>query len=90
MRRAKHPRKEVEQALRYAESQGWRVVVGGSHAWGRMYCPYNWANCRHGEFCIRSIWSTPRNAGDHAQDLQRAIDNCAMREPFEADQRRKE
>jgi hypothetical protein len=90
MRRAKHPRKEVEQALRYAESQGWRVVIGGSHAWGRMYCPYNRANCRHGEFCIGSIWSTPRNAGDHAQDLQRAIDNCAMHEPFEADQRRKE
>lgn len=25
-----HPKKEVEQALSYAEGQGWRVEVGGS------------------------------------------------------------
>lgn len=27
MTRAKHPKKEVEAALRYAESQGWRVEM---------------------------------------------------------------
>ncbi len=46
MGRARHPKKEVEEALRYAEASGWRVEVGGSHAWGRIYCPYNDAECR--------------------------------------------
>ena len=32
MARSPHPKKEVEEALRYAEGQGWRVEVGGSHA----------------------------------------------------------
>ena len=33
MARPSHPKKEVEEALRHAEGQGWRVDVGGSHAW---------------------------------------------------------
>lgn len=45
-RRPSHPRKEVEQALQHAESRGWRIEVGGSHAWGRMYCPFNDDACR--------------------------------------------
>jgi hypothetical protein len=76
MARASHPKKEVEAALRHAERHGWRVVVGGSHAWGRMYCPYNDQECRCGEFCIASVWSTPRNAGNHARQLMRVVDNC--------------
>jgi hypothetical protein len=40
MGRASHPKKEVEAALQYAEEAGWRVEVGGSHAWGRIYCPF--------------------------------------------------
>ena len=57
--RVRHPKKDVEEALRHAEGNGWRVEVGGSHAWGKLYCPYNDAECRCGEFCITSIWSTP-------------------------------
>ena len=49
MARSPHPKKEVEEALRHAEGQGWRVEVGGSHAWGRIYCPYNDEECRCGE-----------------------------------------
>jgi hypothetical protein len=79
MPRAKHPNKEVESALRHAEAHGWRISVGGSHAWGRIYCPYNDPECRCGEFCITSVWSTPRNAGNHARDLRRVVDNCAIR-----------
>ena len=52
MKRSAHPKKDVEKALQYAESQGWRVVQGGSNAWGKMYCPANAADCRCGEFCI--------------------------------------
>jgi len=55
MIRPTHPKKEIEETLRYAEWQGWRVDVGGSHAWGRAYCPYNDEACRCGEFCITSI-----------------------------------
>lgn len=76
MSRTAHSKKEIEEALRYAESQGWRVETGGSHAWGRIYCPYNDKDCRCGEFCISSVWSTPRNAGNHARALRRVVDNC--------------
>lgn len=79
MARPRHPKKEIEQAIRHAESSGWQVEVGGSHAWGRLYCPYNDADCRCGEFCIVSIWSTPRNPGNYARMLARVVNNCAAR-----------
>jgi hypothetical protein len=78
MSRPVHPKKEIEQALRHAELHGWRVEVGGSHAWGRIYCPYNSADCRCGEFCITSIWSTPKNPCNHARAVKRVVDNCAF------------
>jgi hypothetical protein len=73
MARSPHPKKEVEEALKHAEEQGWRVEVGGSHAWGRIYCPYNDEECRCGEFCITS---TPKNPGNHARALRRVVNNC--------------
>jgi len=76
MPRPPHSKKEIEDALRYAEGHGWRVEVGGGHAWGRVYCPYNDAQCRCGEFCIASVWSTPKNPGNHARALRRVVDNC--------------
>jgi hypothetical protein len=79
MARARHPKKEIEAAIQYAEASGWRVAVGGSHAWGKLYCPYNEAECRCGQFCITSIWSTPRNPGNYARKLRRVVDNCAAR-----------
>jgi hypothetical protein len=30
------------------------------------------------EFCIVSVWSTPRNAGNHAKLIRRVIDNCTV------------
>lgn len=78
MARPKHSKKEVEEALKHAESRGWRVDVGGSHAWGKIYCPYNDAECRCGEFCISSIWSTPKNPGNHARHIKRVVDNCTV------------
>ncbi|QCI10977.1 hypothetical protein E6B08_05945 [Pseudomonas putida] len=76
MSRPSHAAKEVERALRHAESQGWKVVAGGGHCWGKMYCPYNDADCRCGEFCITSIWSTPKNPGNFARQLKRIVSNC--------------
>jgi len=79
MPRRSHTKQEIEDALRYAESRGWRIEVGGSHAWGKMYCPYNDKECRCGEFCIVSIWSTPKNAGTHAKQIKRVVNNCSTR-----------
>jgi len=41
MVRPKHPNKEIEQAIRYAELKGWRYQSLGhsAHAWGRLLCP---------------------------------------------------
>lgn len=76
--RRRHPDKEIENALQFAELNGWRVVPGGSHAWGRMYCPARNDTCRCGAFCITSIWSTPRNAGGHSRLLRRVVLNCSF------------
>lgn len=78
MTRKKHPKSEIENALLYAEEHHWKVVLGGSHAWGKIYCPYNNKDCRCGEFCISSIWSTPKNTGNHAKQIKRVVDNCLM------------
>ena len=77
MSRAKHPHKEIEQALLYAEAHGWKIVTGGSHAWGKMYCPENNKYCRCGEFCILCVWCTPKNPHNHARALCRIVDRCA-------------
>ena len=77
MARASHPKKEIERVLHHAEKRGWRVEVGGSHAWGKIFCPFRTDLCRCGEFCITSVWSTPRNVVSHAKALQRVVDGCA-------------
>jgi len=84
MARTSHPKKEVEDALRHAEEHGWRIEVGGGHAWGRIYCPYNQYECRCGEFCIASVWSTPKNPGNHARALRRVVDGCTVRRERQA------
>jgi hypothetical protein len=84
MARATHPKKEVEEALKHAQANGWRVETGGAHAWGKIYCPYNDDECRCGEFCITSVWSTPKNPGNHARALKRVVDNCTTRKNQQA------
>jgi hypothetical protein len=75
-----HPKKEIEAALAYAEARGWRIEPkkGNGHAWGQMLCPDNNDECRCGEFCITSIWSTPRCPANHAKALKRVVDHCAF------------
>lgn len=82
MARALHPKKDVEAALRYAERNGWHVETGGAHAWGKIYCPYTDRDCRCGEFCIVSVWGTPKNAVNHARALIRVVDNCCMHKNY--------
>lgn len=69
--RPRHPNKHIEAELKYAESKGWRVELGGAHAWGKILCPYGQ---RGG--CIRRVWSTPTNPEDHARFQRRQIAAC--------------
>jgi hypothetical protein len=71
MSRPRHPDKHIESAVQYAESLGWRVRMASGHAWGHLYCPLE---AREG--CRLSVWSTPKNAENHARHLRRDIDNC--------------
>jgi hypothetical protein len=66
--RNRHPKKEVEQALQYSEENRWTVEQTSSgHKWGVARC---------GQGCKVSIWSTPRNPGNHAKQVRRAVDRC--------------
>ena len=84
--RPRHPNKEIEQALIYAESQGWRVVTLNGHAWGKIQCPWNDAECRCGTFCQKSVWSTPRVPEDIARQIRRAVQRCIYKDEGEIDE----
>lgn len=76
--RSRHPDAEIENAVRYAESLGWAVQMSAGHAWGRLYCPHA---TREG--CILSVWSTPRNPGNHARHIRNTVDKCPHAENAE-------
>ncbi|MHB8467668.1 MAG: hypothetical protein ACYDH6_20370 [Acidimicrobiales bacterium] len=67
--RPRHPRKQVEEVLRYAEERGWSVVKrrGRGHAWGVARCP---------AVCTKWVWSTPADADNHAREIRHAVDAC--------------
>jgi len=71
MARPSHPNKHIEAAVAYAELNGWRVTISGGHAWAKLYCAF-----ADREGCIISVWSTPRNAENHARAIIRAVDRC--------------
>ncbi len=73
MAKRKHPSKEIEKAIRYAELKGWRRSMAGnsSHAWGRLLCP---EDSRDG--CQLSIWSTPSSPDNFAKLIRKRVDNC--------------
>ena len=75
-RRLRHPNKEIEAALAYAEARGWRVVMLRGYAWGKIQCPWNDLDCRCGTFCQESVWSTPRVPEHVAHHLRRVVDGC--------------
>ena len=67
--RARHPNKEVEEAVEYAESLGWTCRKLGH--WGRLFCPH-----ADRDGCQVGVNGTPKNAGAHARQIARAIDRC--------------
>lgn len=73
--RPRHPKKEVEDSLEFAESHAWTVEAPRpGHPWGKATCG------REGHDCLVWIWSTPRNAGNHARQIRRAVYRCTEKE----------
>lgn len=69
--RPRHPSKDVEHAIKYAESKGWRVEKRTGHAWCRLFCPQA---DRSG--CMISVYGTPRNPVNHASQIERGVAKC--------------
>lgn len=71
--RSRHPDKDIELAIQYAEDCGWRYKESGksAHAWGTLMCV---EKSRDG--CKLSIWSTPRNCVNHANQIRRKVKQC--------------
>lgn len=67
--RSRHQKKEVEEALNYAEAHGWTVDdrSGRGHASHVARCVGD---------CTVWVWHTPSNALNHARQIRRAVDNC--------------
>lgn len=68
-KRPRHPSKEVEDAVADAESRGWTWRKQGH--WGRLYCPH-----ADRDGCQVGVSGTPKNAGNHAKQVARAVDRC--------------
>lgn len=69
MRRPRHPSKEIEEAVAYAESKGWVFRKQGH--WGRLYCAQ-----ADRDGCQIGVNGTPRNAEAHARQIIRAVNRC--------------
>jgi len=78
MVRSKHPNKDIEATLQYAEKYRWTVKKskGSAHCWGQMLCPSNNKACRGGICCQQSVWSTPKSPLNHSRALKRIVDKC--------------
>lgn len=76
MSRKRHPSKEIEAVIQELEALGWTVIEGKGHAWGILRCPQNSAECRCGEFCQMSVWSTPKNPEAHARRVRQKALAC--------------
>lgn len=71
--RPRHPDKNIEKVIAYAEQLGWRVEKsnGHAHCWGHLLCPLA---TRDG--CTVFVYSTPRVPMNHARHIQKKIDSC--------------
>jgi hypothetical protein len=66
MARSRHPKKEVEEALKDAEEKELKVEQSRTraHKWGDVAC-------HDTDHRKQSVWSTPQDPGDHANDIKR-------------------
>jgi hypothetical protein len=70
---SRHPKKDIQGAIDYAESRGWTFEKAGprAHCYGMLYCPWT-----QRDGCRLSVYSTPRSPSNHARYLRREIDRC--------------
>ena len=68
---ADHPNKHIREAIKYALAKGWRLTKSHGHVWGQLWCP---EQSRDG--CIIRVFSTPRDAENHAKFIRRRVDGC--------------
>jgi hypothetical protein len=71
MPRSRHPNKDIEAAIQYAEARGWYFVRAGSHGWGLFRCPHSGRDGH--EFMVQS---TPRVARNHADLFRKVVRRC--------------
>jgi hypothetical protein len=71
MPRSRHPNKDIEAAIKYAESRGWEWIRTASHGWGVFYCRH-----RARDGCQMTVQSTPRVPRNHADQIRKEVDNC--------------
>jgi hypothetical protein len=69
-----HPDQEIDAAVTYAESRGWRAEPRNGHAWARLFCPGG----RPGD-CVVSVWSTPADPISHARAIRGRVNACTHR-----------
>ncbi|EPB6719837.1 hypothetical protein ACRRHK_000866 [Vibrio fluvialis] len=66
-----HQNKEINQAIEDALLNGWLWFPSAKgHCKGRLKCIEG-----HGEHMF-SVWSTPKNAENHAKDIRRLTSKC--------------
>ncbi|HBY1017458.1 TPA: hypothetical protein MIP50_18915 [Klebsiella pneumoniae] len=70
-----HPNKHIQAAIEHALSQGWVWVSPGNSA--HCFCRLRCGN-PHGEHRDHqmSVWSTPKNAENHAKQIIRKVGHC--------------
>jgi hypothetical protein len=70
--RSRHPNKEVEAVVAYAEVKNWTLRKMGH--WGRLFCPQ-----ADRDGCQVAVNGTPRNPEVHARHIKRSVDRCPHR-----------
>jgi hypothetical protein len=73
---ARHPKREIDEAVVYALQRGWRLRRSRrGHAWELLLCPL-----AERTGCQLSVLSTPKSARNHAAQIRRQVDRCPHRE----------
>ena len=78
MPRSKHRSKEIEAVVYELECLGWTTILGNGHAWGIIRCPENSKDCRCGNYCQMSVWSTPKNPEQFTKNLRQKALTCVI------------
>jgi len=67
---ARHPKKPIREAIKFAEDNGWTFTKASSraHIFGVLWCQLG---DRTG--CRFRVYSTPRSPENHARRIRRAV-----------------